>query len=85
MTRPLVGQNKSEFDVMPQTQDAVDTIQKTLLTSLRNVIPSACVFKGIMYSVIRVPTRKAILISLLLPVYTFQDQFFSIYSNAKHR
>nr|XP_022286856.1 uncharacterized protein LOC111099728 [Crassostrea virginica] len=56
VTRPLVGQNKSEFDVMPQTQDAVDTIQKTLLTSLRNVIPSACVFKA-MQSTDKYPTQ----------------------------
>ena len=89
MTRPLVGQNKSEFDVMPQTQDAVDTIQKTLLTSLRNVIPSACVFKGIMYSVIRVPTRKAILISLLFYLFIlfmihFFFQFIAMQSTDKY-
>uniref|UniRef100_A0A8W8JIZ6 Uncharacterized protein n=1 Tax=Magallana gigas TaxID=29159 RepID=A0A8W8JIZ6_MAGGI len=44
---PLVGKSKADYDVMPEANnDTAACIQKTLLASLKDAIPNACVFKG---------------------------------------
>lgn len=48
VTRPLVGKSKADYDVMPEANnDTAACIQKTLLASLKDAIPNACVFKGV--------------------------------------
>uniref|UniRef100_A0A8W8MRR9 Uncharacterized protein n=1 Tax=Magallana gigas TaxID=29159 RepID=A0A8W8MRR9_MAGGI len=47
VTRPLVGKSKADYDVMPEANNDTEAcIQKTLLASLKDAIPNACVFKG---------------------------------------
>lgn len=49
VTRPLVGKSKADYDVMPEANnDTAACIQTTLLASLKDAIPNACVFKGIL-------------------------------------
>eukprot|EP00105_Crassostrea_gigas_P043016 XP_019927164.1 PREDICTED: uncharacterized protein LOC105338714 [Crassostrea gigas] len=48
VTRPLVGKSKADYDVMPEANNDTEAcIQKTLLASLKDAIPNACVFKGV--------------------------------------
>uniref|UniRef100_A0A8W8IHF2 SWIM-type domain-containing protein n=1 Tax=Magallana gigas TaxID=29159 RepID=A0A8W8IHF2_MAGGI len=47
VARPLVGKSKADYDVMPEANNDTEAcIQKTLLASLKDAIPNACVFKG---------------------------------------
>lgn len=47
VTRPLVGKSKADYDVMPEANNDTEAcIQKTILASLKDAIPNACVFKG---------------------------------------
>ncbi|XP_062583687.1 uncharacterized protein LOC134245416 [Saccostrea cucullata] len=47
VSRPLVGRNKADYEVTPHTTRNTDEdIRRTLLTSLKDALPNACVFKG---------------------------------------
>lgn len=51
MTRPIFGKSKAAYDVMPEeNNDTAACIQKTVLASLKDDIPNACVLKGILNS-----------------------------------